>query len=452
MMNSVATLLSDYIQINTSTSNGNEKKGLLYLQSLAKSFGLFTFYHETTSTKGNLIISIRDKDLLPFNDEVYDINSMQQRTRFSKPPTVLLSHVDVVDAEEEDWTHHPFLGAIVDGEIWGRGAIDAKQIGISHLLTMKNLKDMKLNQPLIQIITSEEESGSENGLKRLLSDYPFLWNDASVWNEGGGFLIEIEGKLFYLVETGQKGNMSFTVQLSPKKSTNPYLPSSEVDLLTFLIIDSFKNLQLPNEVLPLSVVQMLTLIAKELRIDFSSHNYESIIKNIPTKYNRMFSAMVKSTFTLTKISGGRKNTESKGQYKISFDARPLPGTQTSKLINLVQETVKNIDPTAVIDWISTNGGYDQGISEEMRVRLEECLKLSGVNACVVPFMTIGSNDGRYFQPLNATVLGYCPMTPEITFDQIIKRVHGVNERISVKDLEFGIDQLTKVLEKTLKVY
>ena len=452
MMNSVSTLLSDYIQIDTSTSNGNEKKGLLYLQSLAKSYGLYTFYHETTSTKGNLIISIREEDLQPFNDAVYDINNKHQGARFSNPPTVLLSHVDVVDAEEKDWTHHPFLGAIVDGEIWGRGAIDAKQIGISHLLAMKNLKGMSLKQPLIQIITSEEESGSENGLKRLLSDFPFLWDDATVWNEGGGFLIEIESKLFYLVETGQKGNMSFTVQLSPKKSTNPYLPSNEVDLLTFLIIDSLKNLQLPDEELPVSVVEMLTLIANELKIDISSKNYKSILKNIPTKYNRMFSAMLKSTFTLTKISGGRKNTESKGQYKLAFDARPLPGTKTSSLIKLVQETVKNIDPTAVVDWISTNGGYDLGISEEMRIRLEECLKLSGVNACVVPFMTIGSNDGRYFQPFKATVLGYCPMTPDITFDQIIQRVHGVNERISVKDLEFGIDQLTMVLEKTLKVY
>jgi acetylornithine deacetylase/succinyl-diaminopimelate desuccinylase-like protein len=444
-MESAPTLLSKYIQINTSTTEGNEKSGLLYMQRLAESRGLFTYFHETAPLKGNLIITLRKEDLQPFYDEVFFHEDQRKGTSFPKEVMVLLSHVDVVDANPEGWVYPPFSGAIVEDVIWGRGAIDAKQIGIVHLLTMCKLKDLQPSQSIIQIITSEEEYGSENGLKKLLHDYPFLWKGATVWNEGGGFPIEINGKLFYLVETGQKGNMSFTVTIPRNASGNPYLPSNGTDLSAFRIVQSLSSLQVPGEQMQPSVSKMFDLMSRELQIRSESERYEELFGRIPDNYSRMFSAMTKTTFTVTSIRGGKQEKDLNGAYKISVDVRPLPDTELATVQGLVEQIVEAVEPSASIEWHSMNAGYDQELSEELRSLMQNILEEGGVQAVVVPFMTIGSNDGKYFHERQAKVLGYCPMTSEMTFDKVLPLVHGINERISVKDLEFGISQLTAII-------
>lgn len=450
MLKSPATLLSQYIQIDTSTTFGNEKSGLLFLQRVAESFGLFTYFHETAPSKGNLIITLSKEDLQPFYKEVYFKSDQRMATQFSKEVVVLLSHVDVVDANPEDWTYPPFSGEIVEDEVWGRGAIDAKQIGITHLLTMNNLKEMDSSISLIQIITSEEEYGSENGLKRLLQEYPFLWEGATIWNEGGGFPIHIEDKFFYLVETGQKGNMSFTVTVPPRISTNPYLPSNETEISTFQIIEALHRIQVSNEDIPSSVSKMFSLMSNEMKITSSFGHKAEFLDKIPRNYNRMFSAMMRTTFTVTSVNGGKRHKDLKGHYEISVDVRPLPNTELSTVKSLVEQTITQIEPAATIEWIYMSKGYDRELPENMRKLLEETLQKNVVGALVVPFMTIGSNDGKYFNELNARVLGYCPMTTEMTFDRVLPMVHGVDERIATKELKFGIQQLTAILLKIME--
>ncbi|MEZ7172944.1 M20/M25/M40 family metallo-hydrolase [Sporosarcina sp. OR05] len=451
-MESAPTLLSNYVQINTSTSEGNEKSGLLYMQRLADSFGLYTYFHETAPSKGNLIIALREEDLQPFYDEVFFYDNQRKGTPFPQKPMVLLSHVDVVDANPDGWIYPPFSGKIVDDFIWGRGTIDAKQIGIVHLMTMKKLRGTKTSLSIVQVITSEEEYGSENGLKRLLRDYPFLWKDAIVWNEGGGFPIEVGGTFFYLVETGQKGNMSFTLTIPRKPSGNPYLPSNEAELSAFRIAQSVAALQVPQEQMQPSVSTMFELMERKLGISSKTEGFEELFDLIPEKYNRMFSAMVKTTFTVTSICGGKQVKESNGAYTISVDVRPLPDTDLATVKNLVEQKVKSIQPSALINWHAMNAGYDQTLDEKLRLLLQEKLEKSGVEAVVVPFMTIGSNDGKYFKEKHAEVLGYCPMTSEMTFDKVLPLVHGMDERISIKDLEFGISQMVEIMESLIERY
>ncbi|WOV88065.1 M20/M25/M40 family metallo-hydrolase [Sporosarcina oncorhynchi] len=451
MMESAATLLSKYIQIDTSTTSGNEKSGLLYMQMVAESFGLYTYYHETTVTKGNLIIALHKEDLLPFYNEVYIKNYRKKGTPFSKEVMVLLSHVDVVDANADDWRYPPYSGEIIEGEIWGRGAIDAKQIGITHLLTMRNLKEMDSPISIIQVITSEEEYGSENGLKRLLSDYPFLWKGVTVWNEGGGFPIQVGDTFFYLVETGQKGNMSFTVTIPQKKSSNPYLPSNQTDIAAFRMVQALHTMKVENESIPASVSKMFSLMVKGMKSDASFDRYDDLIATLPEEHRRMFSAMTKTTFTVTAVHGGKRHPKLKGSYQLSVDVRPLPITKLADVKRVVEQTITDIEPEAIIDWVYESEGYDRELPESMRRILERQLQLGNVEtAIVVPFMTIGSNDGKYFNDVQATVLGYCPMTTNMTFDRVLPLVHGVDERIGIVELEFGIQQLTAVFKNIIE--
>lgn len=442
MRNSHISLLSEYIQIDTTASAGNEEKGLLFMKSLAEKNGLFTLFLPTGYQKGNLLIALCEEDLLPFTED-----QAAPFHEWTEPPIVLLSHVDVVSANAEDWEYPPFSGTIANGEIWGRGAIDAKQIGMTHLMAMINLKDTPLRYPVIQLITCEEETGSEKGLKEFLRQFPSLWENALVLNEGGGFPIEIRGKYFYLIETGQKGNASFTITTSSGNNKNPYLPSNESALNALKIAEKLHTFQLPGEQLSPSVHKMFASIAKESGIQNVSSEWQSVLSEFPLKYQRFFSALTKSTLTVTSFQGGKNRNELEGTYRLTVDARPLPHTNLNLFQEAVEQLISQYDAHATVEWHIPSQGYDQEIEETLCWLIEQALLNEQANILVVPFMTIGSNDGRYFQQAGAKVIGYCPMLPEMTFDKVLHLVHGVDERIAVKDFEFGIRQLTAILEQ-----
>lgn len=436
-------LLSDYIQIDTSTHTGNEMAGLLFMKAKAEELGLYTFLQETAPAKGNLVIAALKEDLLPFQ---YYRSNHSNNSIVKNPPIILLSHVDVVSANSEDWKHQPFSGEMINGEIWGRGAIDAKQIGVTHLYTLFNLKSMRKKQPLIQLITSEEETGSKNGILQFLEKYGDYFKDAIVFNEGGGFPITLETTPFYLVETGQKGNASFTISIPAAKNKNPYLPSNEAEFKLLDIFETIRNFKLPDEKLPHSVKEMFKRISTELGLDWNEHDPKSFFLNLPTQWTRMFSAMSKTTFTVTVLNGGKRNSLYKGSYELEVDARPLPGTNQEEFQSFIQNEIQKVCPEAIIVWGDFHSGYDQRNTQSMIHILEKQLVKEVSSSSVVPFMTIGSNDGRHVIPYGATVIGYSPMTPRMTFDKVLPLVHGVDERIHVDDLHFGIEQLTAVLK------
>lgn len=437
MSKSPIAWLSEYIQIDTTAAAGNEERALFYLKRLAEENGLFALYLPTAANKGNLVIALQEADLLPFQTEA---------SPFEHPPVVLLSHVDVVEANGADWQHPPFAGAVADGTIWGRGAIDAKQIGISHLMAMIHMKGKSFDRPLIQLVTCEEETGSENGLKAFLKQFPSYWNRALVINEGGGFPIEVEGRSFYLIETGQKGNASFTITTSVPKIGNPYLPDQKAAANAIAIAEAISRYQFPAEQLPASVRTLFSSVAKAIGLDEEA-DWRTVIEKFPDKYQRFFSALTRSTMTVTGFRGGKKQRDLNGAYRLTVDARPLPNMNAAVFKTVVEKLVRTIDPLAAIDWHPAYQGYDHSLDESLHWLIDQNLKEYDPALSAVPFMTIGSNDGRYFEAAGATVLGYCPMLPAMTFDRVLPLVHGVDERIGIPDFEFGIEQLTNILSQ-----
>lgn len=433
--------LSEYIQFDTTANAGNEERALLFMKELAERNHLYSLYLPTAEDKGNLVIAVREEDLHPLLPSTAAISET-----WSEPPVVLLSHVDVVGANPDDWEHPPFSGVVVDDEIWGRGAIDAKQIGMTHLMAMIELQAQLVKRPILQVITCEEETGSGNGLKTFLELYPSLWQDALIFNEGGGFPIDLEGHYFYLMETGQKGNTSFTITTSASQITNPYMPSNDAALKAFEIGEAIAGFRMVNEQLPSSVEGMFSKIAESLDIQELEQDWQKIITKFPKKYQRFFSALTKSTMTVTSLEGGKARRGINGRYRLTIDSRPLPDIDHVAFKEAVEGVVKQIDAAAEIDWHQSFLGYDQSVDTSLIHLIEAHLTKVFPAVKAVPFMTIGSNDGRYFQQAGAKVIGYCPMLPDMTFDKVLTLVHGINERISIKDYEFGIAQLTGILK------
>src|SRR5690625_2913310 len=263
--------LSELIQIDTSNPPGNEMEAIHYVRKIAEQNGLYVKIQETAVNRGNIIISL---------EPAYH------------QPIILLSHVDVVPAQAEDWEVPPFSGKVMKEELRGRGTIDAKQLTITHLMTLILLKrnDIQLSKNIIMVATSDEENGSEFGLLSLLKQDPNLFKHATVFNEGGGFPVVIDDNKYYLVEMGQKGTAHIRLTFPGEQALNPYMPNNSSIQDSVQVINRFLHHSI-KEPIPQVTTAMFQKISKVLGIDYSERHeqfLEQFYVHIPNHLKNMF--------------------------------------------------------------------------------------------------------------------------------------------------------------------
>jgi acetylornithine deacetylase/succinyl-diaminopimelate desuccinylase-like protein len=415
-----AEFLSELIQIDT--SKRNEMVAVNWLKNKAEQHGLFTFVHTTADNRGNIIVSLKPE---------------------YHQPIVLLSHLDVVPAKEEDWEVPPFSGAIINDVIWGRGTIDTKQLTITHLLVLILIKEYQLNPPqdVILVATSDEENGSQYGLLALLAEATTLFNGSTVFNEGGGFPILIGDQAYYLCEMGQKGRAVIKISAPQKQVENPYLPNNSSLKTMTRTIERFQSTNLPEQVPAISQLLMKT-IGKQLNItdDLTS---ELFLEHIPVNLRSLFKAMTRTTFSITRWSGGRKHPTLNGHSEIYIDCRTLPSVTFDHLQDYLTMLVKDLP--VQVEILEFSQGYEMEIKPKDLLLFETILTKKVTHAKVVPFLSIGGSDSRHLYRLDTQVYGYCPMLPDMTFDRVIKMVHGTNESLPLDSLLFGIQNMLDIV-------
>lgn len=414
--------LQQLIAIDTSYPN-TEWEALQFVESIAKEEGLFTRLRETTSGRGNLDIYLRE-----------DTSS----------ELILLSHVDVVPANKDDWTHPPFSGEIHDGWLWGRGTIDTKQLTIIHLYSLIYLKRAGVDRPIHMLVTSDEERGSEDGLLRYIEE-AHIFKGIPVLNEGGGFPVVIHGHAFHLVELGQKGVARIRIRVASYSSANPYMPNHHG---LFDITEALRRMESMKDrnALPDTVRQMFTIIAEAIQTTFEPLKPERFIdSHMPTSLKRMLRAMTKTTFSITQFRTGKQADLPAGGYEAIIDCRTLPAVTYDNLQEHLEAVMGGLNGS--YDILSFSQGYELESDPKQLTMLEEVLQEDLPSHRVVPYLSIGSSDGRHIAPLGAKVLGYCPVDTDMPFDEVIKLVHGVDERISIRSFELGLQQMAKLIQK-----
>ncbi|TCJ02460.1 M20/M25/M40 family metallo-hydrolase [Cytobacillus praedii] len=420
-----AEYLSRLIQINTSNSLQNEMEAIRFLVEIAERNGLYTKVHQTGENRGNVVISLK-----PDYHE----------------PIILLSHLDVVPANDEDWKVPPFSGEIIDDVMWGRGTIDTKQLTITHLMVLLLLKrnNITINKDVIMVATSDEENGSQFGLIPFLEDYPYLFKNTFVFNEGGGFPILIDENIYYLCELGQKGLAKVKITAKNDVTSTPYLPNNSALQISIKIIEAFQSPEIIERI-PSSTNTLFSTIAFDKGISFSDKDFETFMKIIPSSYVSLFRAMAKSTFSITKWDGGKKHSTAGKKYEMYLDCRPIPSVTRDLFKEMLREILGDLPVEYEI--LSFSQGYESQINQTHLAIFEEEVKKEVPHAKVVPFLSIGGSDSRHLNSLGSQIYGYCPMLPDMTFDKVITMVHGVNERIPLESLRFGIQNMYNILVK-----
>ena len=425
-----ANYLQRLIQINTSNPPGNEMSAAQYIKTIAKENGLYPQIIETGPHRGNIIIS--------YNKTYHN-------------PIILLSHLDVVPADSKDWTFDPFEGQIVNDVLWGRGAIDAKVVTIMHLMTLILMKRNEIDLPfdLVLVSTADEENGGTNGLNAILPEYQSLFTNALVLNEGGGFPLTIKNHHYYLCETGQKGVCRITFTCNQERNHNPYFPRNTELVNTSQLIQRIYSLHFPGktpqttQILLSELLKSTSYNPEELRT--TKEKLQAIKNEVSPFMYRLLSAMTETTFTVTKWNGGRKNSNYCGNSEIQVDCRVLPGVTKEEIEHQLDALIVNSNVSYKIDIFEE--GYESPSSSRLFNEMEAVVHELVPNATVVPFITVGSNDGRHLKPYKSIVYGFSPMLPDMSFEKILPMIHGVDEKVPLNSLRFGIQVLFETLKR-----
>jgi acetylornithine deacetylase/succinyl-diaminopimelate desuccinylase-like protein len=436
----VTQLLRELIRIDTTNPPGNETQAATYLAHYLANEGFKTEVIESAPGRGSVITRLKGTG--------------------EKPSLLLLSHLDVVAADPNEWTVDPFAGTIKDGYVYGRGAIDMKSMTASEVLVMELLKknNVKLKGDVVLAATADEEQGGEEGAGYLLQNYREKIWCPYVINEGGGLAVPTEKGNVFTVQTAEKGILWLKIKAkgTPGHGSTPNTADNAI-MRIYKVIDKIENYQPETMYIP-TLKQYLAEIAKynpELKEPFARllanpKQSEQILDELAKKDRALAEEIrprTKMTITPTMIHGGVKENIIPSECDVVFDCRILPGQNVVKTIDLIKGLLKDVGlEKLTFEFIQMRNGSESSTETPLYSTIKSVLREFEPNCGITPELATGGTDSRFFREKGSICYGFQPMIPDEPIDQLNKRMHGIDERITIENLVYG----TSILYETVK--
>lgn len=370
--------------------------------------------------------------------------------RGSARPIVLLSHLDTVPADDDEWVVDPFAGVVGGGFVVGRGALDAKGVTVVHLLTLVGLarRDVPLDRDVILLATPDEEAGGRHGAELVSRDRRDLLGGAEfLLTEGGGILPGGE-------EQPDVWGVSFTektpcwVEVTargiPGHGSTAGGETSTATLIGALA--RIQALEFPVTVVPEVSAMFEGLAELAPRADRAHYRQLRGALALNPDFRARFlagagrSALVRNTAVVTTLEGSALVNVVPAEARAMIDARLLPGESCADFVGGLREAVD--DPTVRLDVKLQFDSAASPIASPLLRAMQRVADRAEPRGLVLPRVIAGFTDAHWFRDLGIASYGFVPrrLRPIET-----RGVHGPNERISLDNLELGVDTLTEIL-------
>jgi acetylornithine deacetylase/succinyl-diaminopimelate desuccinylase-like protein len=426
-----ASLLSRYIQIDTTNPPGNEIKAARFFKEIFDREGIEARIIESAPGRANVYARLRGSG--------------------PKKAVMLLNHMDVVPADAHLWKEAPFSGIVQDGYIWGRGALDMKGPAIAELMTLLALKrnNVALRRDVIFLGTADEEAGGALGAGFLLEKHPDLFaNVGVVLNEGGGVRLGKDGKVqSYSVSVAEKTPLWLRLIATgaPGHGSTPGRDAA-VDKLV-LALGRLLAYQPPIKVV--SEVQKSfadTAAAEPESRRQQYHDLRAALKDpafaADFTNNPRNNASVRNTIAVTGLKASDKVNVIPAQASAEIDARLLPGEDPKAFIGELRRVIG--DENIKIEVLLSFPAATSPAHPEAMKAIQELAKTHDSDAPVVAPLVRGFTDCRLFRAKGIPCLGFMPLRNLPSEEGL---VHGVNERISRDSLRSGLRPMYELVLK-----
>ncbi|MBL7501900.1 M20/M25/M40 family metallo-hydrolase [Frankia sp. CNm7] len=360
----------------------------------------------------------------------------------SRPPLLIHGHLDVVAADPAEWTHHPFGGEEADGCLWGRGAIDMKDMDAMTLAVVRDLVRAGRRPPrdLVVAFLADEEAGGPLGARWLIDNHADLFADCTeAISEVGGFSYTINDDLrLYLIQTAEKGMAWMKLTARGRAGHGSMLASDNAVTALAEAVTRVGRHRFPVVLTP-TVHQFLDSVGDALGIEIDTDDLETTVAKLGA-LSRMIGATISNTANPTQLNAGHKVNVIPGEATAGIDGRFLPGHE--------EEFIRQIDDLIGPDirraWVVLDRAVETPFEGPMVDAMAAALRAEDPGARAVPYMLSGGTDAKSFSRLGIRCFGFSPLRlpPDLDFSGMF---HGVDERVPTEALKFG----TRVLDRFL---
>ncbi|WP_121701297.1 M20/M25/M40 family metallo-hydrolase [Streptomyces sp. E5N298] len=424
----VVDLCRELIRIDTSNygdhSGPGERKAAEYVAEKLAEVGLEPKIFESHPGRASTVARIEGEDP-------------------SRPALLIHGHTDVVPANADDWTHHPFSGEVADGCVWGRGAVDMKDMDAMTLAVVRDRlrSGRKPPRDIVLAFLADEEAGGTYGARHLVDHHPDLFEGVTeAISEVGGFSFTVnEQRRLYLIQTAEKGIhwMKLTVAGTAGHGSMIHRDNAITEL-------SEAVARLGRHKFPVRVTKttraFLDELGDALGTELDPENMEGTLAKLGG-IAKLIGATLSNTANPTQLSAGYKVNVIPGEATAHVDGRFLPGYEEEFLADVD----RILGPHVRREDVHANKAVETTFDGALVDAMQSALVAEDPAAKAVPYMLSGGTDAKSFDELGIRGFGFAPLKlpPELDFAGMF---HGVDERVPVEGLQFGVRVLDRFID------
>ena len=348
-----------------------------------------------------------------------------------------MAHTDTVLADPDEWRRDPWSGDLVDGEIWGRGALDMKGHVAAAAVAFASLVREGVRPPgdVLLALTADEEVGLDFGMSWLATEHPDTVRADFAVNEGGGERCVLGGRTYYLCSVAEKATAPFRLRLRGRSghASDPHTADNAL-LKAAPVLEALARLEPPRSMLPEVQAFLETVIGEAPSLDVALDRARAL----HPLAGELVAPLLAATLSPTMIEASRKRNVIPGSCVIEVDCRLLPGQSPAEIEALLHAGVPG---DWEIEWILEEqvGGTRSPIDTPLWNALQTWVDGVEPGARLAPIVLAGFTDSHYLRSaFDTTAYGFFPLRAMAPQDAA-RLVHSADERIAVDDLEAGVD-------------
>jgi acetylornithine deacetylase/succinyl-diaminopimelate desuccinylase-like protein len=360
----------------------------------------------------------------------------------SRPALLIHGHLDVVPANASDWHRDPFGGEIADGCLWGRGAVDMKDMdAIMLAVTRHRLREgRKPARDVVLAFTADEEAGGAWGAAFLTRQYPELFEGVTeAIGEVGGFSISVGDRRLYAVQTAEKGIAWMRLTAAGTAGHGSMIHTDNAVTTLAEALGRVGRHQWPVQ-LPDSTRAFLEHAAQVLGVEFDPQDPAGIVGKLGGM-SKMIGATTQHTANPTRFTAGYKVNVIPQSATAELDGRFLPGREEEFFAELDRLLGTAVSREFIYHDIALETTPDGHLWDAMATALHA----EDPDATVVPYCLSAGTDAKWFAKLGIRCFGFSPLRlpPELDFSGMF---HGIDERVPTDALAFGVRVLDRLLD------
>ena len=425
----VVDICRDLIRIDTTNpgdgTGPGEREAAEYVVGLLQDVGLEPELFESAPGRANVVVRLEGADP-------------------ARPALVVHGHLDVVPAHAPDWSVDPFGAELRDGLVWGRGAVDMKDMDAMVLAVVRQMvrEGRRPARDVVVAMFADEEAGGRLGAHWAVEHRPELFAGATeAISEVGGFSVDVAGQRVYLLQTAEKGLAWLRLVARGRAGHGSQVSTDNAVTHLASAVARIGAHPWPLQLTP-TVRALLEGVADLTGLPFDPDDptgVEALVEALGP-VSRFVGATLRHSTNPTRLAAGYKENVIPGEATAVVDGRFLPGRSAE-----FDETVARLaGPHVRVDDLVRDTGLEVPFEGALVDAMAAAVLAEDPGAHVLPYMLSGGTDNKSLSRLGITGYGFAPLRLPADLD-FAGMFHGVDERVPVDALQFG----TRVLDRLL---